>query len=35
VEIAGDELSYQVISRLGKTVDRGSMLRRAARKDGS
>jgi predicted phosphodiesterase len=35
MEIAGDELSYQVISRLGKTVDHGSMLRRAARTDGS
>jgi len=35
MEIAGDELSYQVISRLGKTVDSGSMLRRAARAGGS
>jgi len=35
MEIAGDELSYQVISRLGKTVDHGSLLRRAARTDGS
>ena len=35
MEIAGDQLSYQVISRLGKTVDHGSMLRRAARTDGS
>jgi predicted phosphodiesterase len=34
MEIAGDELSYQVISRLGKTVDHGSMLRRAARTQG-
>ena len=35
MEIAGDQLSYQVISRLGKTVDHGSMLRRAARTDSS
>jgi predicted phosphodiesterase len=35
MEIAGDELSYQVISRLGKTVDHGAMLRRAARTDRS
>jgi predicted phosphodiesterase len=34
MEIEGDELSYQVISRLGRTVDRGQMLRRAARTTG-
>ena len=34
MEIGGDELSYQVISRLGRTVDHGAMLRRAARVNG-
>ena len=30
MEIAGDDLHYQVISRLGKTVDEGSFIRRGA-----
>jgi hypothetical protein len=30
MEIAGDDLHYQVISRIGKTVDQGSFVRRGA-----
>jgi predicted phosphodiesterase len=30
MEVDGDDLHFQVISRLGKTVDRGSFVRRAA-----